>query len=106
MNIEETTEKAMKNAAQMYFKKHILGKDLDTVLYEVSKKVLFDLGWVLGQCQILDLCLDAIKSNTELLEKLDSNTKQRLEWTILGINEICEELNNILVPILKGFEEG
>ena len=81
------------------------GKDINTVLYEVSKKVIFELGSVLGQCQVLNLCLDVIKSDTELLEKLDSDTKQSLELTILGINEISDMLNDILVPIVKVLEE-
>lgn len=104
MCTEQETEKIIKKAAAEFFKNNMLGKDMDTVLFEVTYETLLKIGALIGKLQVMLVCLEAIKDNTPYFEKLDRDTQERLEMTIRGLNKIGNKLEDILNPIIENLE--
>lgn len=105
MYTKEDVEKTMKGIAKTYFEEHFLGKNVDYILYEVSRKVMLKLASILGQFQVLNICLRAIRSNTPYFEKLDSETQERLEVTISALDYMAEKIEELLIPNLEALKE-
>lgn len=105
MYTKEDVEKSMKDIAKTYFEEHFLDKNVDYILYEVSRKVMLELASILGQFQVLNICLSAIRSNTPYFEKLNSETKERLETTIFAIDYMSEKIEALLTPNLEELKE-
>lgn len=105
MYTKEDIEKSIKDIAKTYFEKHFLGKNVDHILYEVSRKVMLKLASILGQFQVLNICLSAIRSNTPYFEKLDSETQERLEAIISAIDYMSEKIEELLTPNLEALKE-
>lgn len=105
MYTKEDIEKTMKDIATTYFEEHFLGKNIDYILYEVSRKVMLELASILGQFQVLNICLSAIRSNTPYFEKLDSEAQERLEDTISAIDYMSEKIEELLTPNLEALKE-
>lgn len=105
MYTKEDIEKTMKDIAKTYFEKHCLCKNVNHILYEVSRKVMLKLASILWQFQVLNICLSAIRSDTPYFEKLDSETQERLEATISALDCMAEKIEELLIPNLEALKE-
>lgn len=104
MNNIKDFEKAMYEKANEYFEKYVSGKTVNEVLYNFSKKIILNLGWILAECQIINLCLNAIKADKAYYDILNKETQKKLCDTICGIKEISKDIEDILIPIIEGME--
>lgn len=99
---EHDLEKLIKNKAKEYYENNILGKTLNTVLYENSAKIILKLTKILISCQIMVLSLNLLKENNKNLYKKEEQVV--LKDTILAIAEIKNEIEKLIIPIVEGFE--
>ena len=79
-----------------FFDKHIEGKDLDTVLAELSKKVVIELASSLAKLMVISDSIKIIKT-----AGFSPNNKQQINKTTCAIDSVCNELENILIPIVN-----
>ena len=104
MNMDEDFEKMIRDSAKKFFIKNMLGKDVDAVLYNVSKNVVTKLAVDITHFGILQLCLSAIRDDIAYYNTLNFDTKQRLENVIASLEELSARLEKIIEPIYEGIK--
>lgn len=102
MYTEEDVTKVQKELAIKFFEKNFLGKEPNAALYDVMRDSILDLAATLGRFIIIKICLQAIEDDKSYFDKLDSETRSFITMCKLGVEDICETLDEILTPITQG----
>ena len=76
--MDEDFEKMIRDSAKKFFIKNMLGKDVDAVLYNVSRNVVAKLAVDITHFGILHLCLSAVRYDIAYYNTLNFDTTRDL----------------------------
>lgn len=104
MNNKHNWKKEFNKQVKIYFKEQFLGKNIYDALYKTIKKALLKLLSAQLNFEIIYNCLCIIQSD-KYWKTLSPECQENIKISISCIEEICNKLNDIIVPILKGIED-
>lgn len=85
-----------------YFKENFAGKDIDDILYNISKEISICFMKLYIRFNIIKDCINVIKDD----ERFDEQTRKAILDTKQCISLLCDEFNNKLDTIYQGILDG
>ena len=98
MITKEEFEKHYKEKQIEYFKNNFIGKNINTILYDMFKEITIDLMKTYVKFIMISGCLDAIKNDKTVNKK----SKKDISLLIKCINSISNDFEKILNSICEG----